>query len=246
MRTLRFSLPDEGVVEKGFLKVKDEFEYRDTRIRLESDFEGQLDVALEAVIECWRVLEKYFRKNPLFQSSYAPVEVESGEHVIIERMNGASRLVGTGPMASVAGAIAEYVGEKILGSGAGEVVVENGGDIYLNLKSARRVGVYAGDSKFSNKLFFEINPKETPLGVCTSAASVGHSVSLGRADALVCVSKSAALADASATYLANLAGEVDSKDLPNFAREIRGLDGFLGIVEDELTAWGRLPELSGI
>jgi ApbE superfamily uncharacterized protein (UPF0280 family) len=99
----------------------------------------------------------------------------------VREMADATREVGVGPMAAVAGAIAESVGKELLPY-SDEVIVENGGDIFLKTSKERFIGVYAGKSKFTKKIAFSILPDETPLGVCTSSGTVGHSLSFGYAD----------------------------------------------------------------
>jgi ApbE superfamily uncharacterized protein (UPF0280 family) len=98
-------------------------------------------------------------------------------------------------MASVAGFFSEKVG-KFLAHYSRDVIVENGGDIWMKSNRIRRVGIFAGSSPFSQRIGLEIGPKRTPLGICTSSATVGHSLSFGKADAVVILAPSAILADA--------------------------------------------------
>jgi len=148
--------------------------------------------------------------------------------------------VGVGPMAAVAGAIAEMVGRELLNFSS-EVIVENGGDIFLCHKKMRHIGIYAGDSPLSGKLALEIEPEDTPLGVCTSSGTVGHSLSFGKADAAIVLSPSAALADAAATAVGNMVKTAE--DMPRaieFVREVEGLTGIAIIVGDKMAVWGKI------
>jgi len=145
-----------------------------------------------------------------------------------------------GPMAAVAGAIAEAVGRELLNFSS-EVIVENGGDIFLCHKKTRHIGIYAGDSPLSGKLALEIEPEDTPLGVCTSSGTVGHSLSFGKADAAIVISPSTALADAAATAVGNLVKTAE--DMPRaieFVREVEGLTGIAIIVGDKMAVWGKI------
>jgi ApbE superfamily uncharacterized protein (UPF0280 family) len=145
---------------------------------------------------------------------------------------------GVGPMAAVAGAIAEFVGNGLL-EFSPEIIVENGGDVFLKSLKNRIVSIYAGESPLSEKIGLEIQPEETPLGICTSSGTVGHSLSYGQADAVVAVSKSTPLADAAATAIANLISKPD--DIPKgieFAESIRGLKGTVIIKGDRMGVWG--------
>jgi ApbE superfamily uncharacterized protein (UPF0280 family) len=154
--------------------------------------------------------------------------------------------VGVGPMASVAGAIAELVGIE-LSAFSPEIIIENGGDIYLKSQVKRIIGIYAGDSPLSGNIALEIESNNTPLGICTSSGTVGHSLSFGEADAVVVLSRSAILADAAATAIGNLI--VRLEDIPKgieFAQNIKELNGVIIIKDDRIGMWGevKLCEIS--
>jgi hypothetical protein len=190
------------------------------------------------VLEVRKELKKYIALEPNFKESLIPYEVSNNAPEIVKEMVRCAKSVGVGPMACVAGAIAEYIGVRIL-KHSKEVIVENGGDIFIKTIRKRKIGIYAGSSPLSNKIAIEINPKDTPLGICTSSGTVGHSLSFGNADAVVVVSSSTALADAAATGIGNLVKS--SKDIEqaiNFARNIKGLKGVIIIKDDKMGLWG--------
>jgi ApbE superfamily uncharacterized protein (UPF0280 family) len=167
-------------------------------------------------------------------------QAEAEAPAIVKEMARVSQLTGVGPMAAVAGAIAEAVGRDLLAFSP-EVIVENGGDIFLKTSEKRLVGIYAGQSSFTQKIALEIMPGETPLGICTSSGTVGHSLSLGSADAVIALSPSAALADAAATALGNMVKAAD--DIPEAigkAQSIEGLGGAVIIVGNKMGVWGRV------
>ncbi|HQG98755.1 MAG TPA: UPF0280 family protein, partial [Thermotogota bacterium] len=112
-------------------------------------------------------------QNPAFFTSLIPIEDDLHYPPIARHMIQASAACGVGPMAAVAGAIAEYVGLDLLNLSS-EVIVENGGDIFLRTRRARKIGIYAGLSPLSNRLSLEIDAEETPMGICTSSGTVGH------------------------------------------------------------------------
>jgi hypothetical protein len=121
------------------------------------------------------------------------------------------------------------------------VLVENGGDVFLKTRVPRRMGIYAGSSPLSGTLALKIAPQQTPLGVCTSSGTVGHSLSFGCADAAVILSSSAALADAAATAVANeIHGPEDIPKGIERARAIEGVTGAAIIVGDQLGAYGEV------
>ena len=82
-----------------------------------------------------------------------------------------------------------------------------------------------------------------PCGVCTSSGTVGHSLSLGKADSVTVVAESAAFADAVATLVGNaVGGEGGGKAgvgrALEKAKEIAGILGVVVICGDTLGAVG--------
>ncbi len=184
------------------------------------------------------ILEKYIRRNPTFENSLGPIPLEEDVPLIAREMAEAGRKAGVGPMAAVAGAIAEFVGKDLLDY-TPEVMVENGGDIFIKTTKIRHIGIYAGNSSFTKKIALEILPEKTPLGICTSSGTVGHSLSLGKADAAVVISPSTILADASATAIANLIK--DERDILQgieLAKKIKGVKGVLVVKDNKMGIWG--------
>jgi ApbE superfamily uncharacterized protein (UPF0280 family) len=148
-----------------------------------------------------------------------------------------------GPMAAVAGAIARYVGEGLLGAGFREVIVENGGDLFLNRSESCTVAIFAGQSPLSYNIGIRIKGEHMPCGVCTSSGTVGHSLSFGDADSVTVVADSVALADAAATRLGNEVGRGrGSKTGVNMAlaqaKTIQGLRGVVIICDEVMGAIG--------
>ncbi len=185
-------------------------------------------------------LERYIGQHPTFLTSLEPLPVDEDAPRIIKAMAEAAVRVGIGPMASVAGAIAEFVGNELLAFSP-EIIVENGGDIYLKSLGERIVGIYAGKSPLTGKIGLKINGDDTPLGICTSSGTVGHSLSCGKADAVIVLSKSVTLADAAATAIGNLIKQ--PSDIPSgieFAKGIEGLKGLLIIKDDKVGLWGEV------
>jgi len=185
-------------------------------------------------------LEGYIGQHPTFLTSLEPLPIDENAPRIVKAMAESAVRVGIGPMASVAGAIAEFVGNELLAFSP-EIIVENGGDIYLKSSEKRIVGIYAGKSPLTGKIGLEINGEDTPLGICTSSGTVGHSLSYGKADAAIVLSKSATLADAAATAIGNLIKQ--PSDIPNgieFAKGIEGLKGLLIIKDDNMGFWGKV------
>ena len=195
--------------------------------------------ALQSVFVYRRQIEEYIKYRPVFLESLTPIERDHIAPPIIRDMLDASHTAGVGPMASVAGVIAQYVGTDLLAISE-TVIVENGGDIFITSPHTEtHVGIFAGDSPLSYRMSLKIRSENTPLCVCTSSGTIGHSLSLGIADAVCVVSKSGALADAAATSLGNMVkGEGDIRNTLDVGSEIQGVLGIVIIVKDKLGAWG--------
>lgn len=194
--------------------------------------------ALKSIKKYRSHLEKYIERYPEFFTALEPFPVGEDASQVVREMAKVTRAVGVGPMASVAGVIAEYVGKDLLPFSE-EVIVENGGDIFLKTTHPRLIGVYAGSSPFTGKIALEIQPQETPLGVCTSSGTVGPSLSFGKSDATIVLSSSTGLADAAATAIGNLIIEAD--DIPKgieFAKGIKSIKGVVLIKGDRIGIYG--------
>ena len=196
--------------------------------------------AYKLVLKYRGILEKYIERHPSFLTSLEPFPVTGNAPHIVKLMSDSAGKVRVGPMASVAGAIAEFVGNELLAYSP-QIIVENGGDIYLKSLDKRIVGVYAGKSPLTGKIGLEIEGEDTPLGICTSSGTVGHSLSYGKADAVIVLSKSATLADAAATAIGNLITQ--PSDIPRgieFAEGIEGLKGVIIIKDAKVGLWGEV------
>lgn len=185
-------------------------------------------------------LDGYVARHPHFVESFVPVEVDAGAPRVVRAMAAAARAAGVGPMAAVAGAVAEHVA-RALAPLSPEVIVENGGDLYIVGSEPRRVLVLAGDSPLSGKVAIALPAGAPPVAVCTSSGKVGHSVSLGVAHAATIVAVDGALADAVATAAGNLVqGPEDIERALERAMAIRGVQGAVIVADDALGALGRI------
>jgi ApbE superfamily uncharacterized protein (UPF0280 family) len=198
------------------------------------------DAAVKAVSKYRRQLKSYIAIDKKFQTALKPMGVRDDAPDIVKEMAKAAGIAGIGPMAAVAGAMAERVGKDLLPI-SHQIIVENGGDIFLKTASRRLMGIYAGNSPFTGKLALQIEPDQTPLGICTSSGTVGHSLSFGKADAAIVLSKWTALADAAATATGNLVKTADDiQEAVEFARAIEGIEGVVVIIGDKIGAWGNV------
>lgn len=192
-------------------------------------------------------LKNYIHKHDDFLISFEPVLMEEAP-VIVKMMARAGRYAEVGPMAAVAGTISQLSMGFLLDDGAKSVIVDNGGDVALKTNEEVIMGVYAGESSLSGSIGFKLKHKKTPMGVCTSSGTVGHSISFGRADSVTVFADEASVADALATSIANeVKGELDVDAVGNglsrsedFREHMRGV---LIIVGESAGMVGKIPQL---
>ena len=198
------------------------------------------ELAKESVLKYRGYIEAYIDKYPAFVKTLTPWQLNEPCAPIIRGMADAGVSAGVGPMAAVAGAIAEWVGRDLL-SGSDEVIVENGGDLFLKTNTPANVAIFAGSSPLSMRLAIKVDSSLTPVSVCTSSGTVGHSFSRGHADCVCVVSPSGALADASATAIGNyVRSKTDIQKAVEFGKTINDVLGLIVIVEEAIGFWGDL------
>lgn len=205
----------------------------------------RFDAVTAEIVHQRRILEDYIQRHGEFRHCLEPMALHSGAPEVARRMARAARLVGVGPMAAVAGAMAQCAAEAGLQAGAPEAIVENGGDIYLRVEESVIIGLHTGTAALGDRLAFSLEPEDTPISICSSSGKMGHSMSLGDCDLATVVAKDAALADAAATEAANLVknvGEVDAA-LERIAG-IEGIDGVIIVKKDRVGLAGQLPRLA--
>jgi len=196
--------------------------------------------SLKAIMQNRKEIEAYIRKRPLFKTSLEPLPPDPEAPAIIQEMLYAAEQAAVGPMAAVAGTIAESVG-KALAAVSSQVIVENGGDIYLNTKQSVVVGLFSGGSPLNMRTGLRIAAEETPCGICTSSATVGPSLSLGQTDAVTVWASSTAVADAVATSLGNLIQTPEQiEPVLEQARDIPGIRGMVVVMGGRIGCWGNL------
>jgi ApbE superfamily uncharacterized protein (UPF0280 family) len=217
--------------------------FKESKIFLKIESERFFDIAYSSLLKNRAELEEYIGMHPFFRSTLEPLEVGRDAPQVVKLMAEAAEKTGVGPMAAVAGALADLMLEDVVGEGCRYAIIENGGDIAMQVDKVAKVVVYAGSSPFSGKIGFDVMPGETPLGVCTSSGTVGHAISFGSADAAVAFADSAALADAAATALGNsVKSEDDVKEAAELAKTL-SIRGAVVIKGKSIAAWGRIPKI---
>ncbi|MEI6609201.1 MAG: UPF0280 family protein [Deltaproteobacteria bacterium] len=198
------------------------------------------DDALKSLMKHRNSLESYIKNHPEFRISLLPLPEDNLAPTIVRKMLAKSKICGVGPMASVAGAISEFVGYDLIDK-TENLIIENGGDIFLKSKNNLTVSIYAGESPLSYKVNLLVKPEETPLGICTSSATVGPSLSLGKADAVCVISKSATLSDAAASAIGNrIKSKKDIKTALDYGINISGVRGIIIILGNHMGAIGEV------
>ena len=231
-RKYRNLLPDQGMVSFQVMVKETDLYIKASR--------NLAEPARQSVLRYRHQLESYIHLHPSFLHSLTPWPTDDFAAPIIQSMIRAGQGAGVGPMAAVAGAMAESVGRDLLKE-APEIIVENGGDIFLRSSRGIPVGIFAGNSPLSLRVGLLVPASEDPSGVCTSSGTVGPSLSFGRADAVCILSPSAALADAAATAVGNrVRSSTDLERGLEQAKEIVGVVGAVIILGDKLAAWGEI------
>lgn len=198
------------------------------------------DITRELILQYRGYIETYIQMHPEFAKTLQPWPVDDPVPLIIKDMVTAGEKTGVGPMAAVAGAMAEHVGTELL-LHAEEIIVENGGDVFIKTKDPVTVGIFAGSSPLSLRIGLRIDSANKPMAACTSSGTVGHSLSFGKADAVSVISDSCSLADAAATSIGNrIQSKDDIQHALDIGKQIEGVNGLVIIIGDAIGMWGDL------
>ena len=224
---------------------KENISIEETHITLKTDLKNHK--LYYYILRQRQELKNYIIRHEDFLISFEPVLVGDAP-LIIKMMARAGRKGEVGPMAAVAGTIAQLSLGYLLSEGANTAIVDNGGDVALKTDKDVVIGLYAGDSSLSGHLGFKIKHDKTPMGVCTSSGTVGHSISFGRADSVTVFADDASVADALATSIANeVKGNLNSDAVSNglarsedFREYMRGV---LVVVGESAGLVGKIPQL---
>ncbi|MBW2296888.1 MAG: UPF0280 family protein [Deltaproteobacteria bacterium] len=236
-RTYRNQVHGDGMRASYRVVVKE----TDLFVRSEKDL---ANMTRDLVLRYRAYLEAYIRRHQGFLETLVPWIVRGPSPRIIRDMAHAGQCAGVGPMAAVAGAIAESVGRNLLDH-SGDVIVENGGDLFIKSHLPVTIGVFANKSPLSLRIGLRVHAQDHPMAVCTSSGTVGHSLSMGKADAVCILSESCSLADAAATAVGNQIQKADDiQNAIDFGKNIKGVEGILAILHDKIGMWGNLEVVS--
>lgn len=230
--------------EVADMVIRTHFEIEETAVTIVSEPEF-IQIARDSIFRAREEVKRFIRTDQTFLHTLEPYDPPSDAPPIIRRMCEASRMADVGPMAAIAGVIAEEAVQAMVEKGARQAIIDNGGDIALFLSEPVDVGLYAGESNVRN-LAFRCRPRDSIFGICTSSGTVGPSISFGTSDAATVISENVALADACATRLGNLVtSDADDvlKDSLAAICAIAGVEGAIVAVGGKIAIKGSVPQL---
>lgn len=226
--------------------IRQSFQIDETMGVIISDDERHILTGLESLRRQREELKDYIKTNPAFEHSYDPIEVRDVPEVI-RCMSEASMQSGVGPMAAVAGVLADLAAEDMVDAGAKVAVIENGGEIIAYSDRTLRVAIGAGTNPLSNRVGFLLG--KFPVGVATSSGRHGHAFSMGDSDTVTIFAENAGIADAAATASANVVLGEPGKDVKagvDIGMEINGVYGVLAIRDDVVSIGGTIPQMLSV
>lgn len=224
-----------------------EYQLRESRCTIITDRPEALSAAVSGIKGHRAELEEYIRRNPVFQLALDPIDVVDGPEVAV-LMAEASRRAGVGPMAAVAGVLADLAVREMLGAGARVAVVENGGEACFHSDRPMDIAVQAGETPLSRRVGFRL--EEFPVGVATSSGLFSHALSFGEAEAATVFAENAGIADAVATTVANVVKGDDEKVVVEKAVDlglsIEGVRGVFIIYRGHVGLGGEVPTIISV
>lgn len=203
-----------------------------------------MGLAEQTIIATRGTIEAYIDRQPSFRAALEPLAIEAQAPTVIRLMAAAAARANVGPMAAVAGAIAQNTVEALVAAGAAYVIMDNGGDIVLFIDRPVTIGIFTGPAAIRD-IALRFLPRPDIFSVCTSSGTVGHSLSFGRADAATVIAGDGYLADAMATALGNRVKKSTAKEIEAAIQQslIAGVEGLLVVANDRLGLGGELPEI---
>ena len=222
----------------------EEILYKNSRIKILTDRKPLIKKAFDELVKQRALIEDYIKKDPFFLSTLKPYKIKKQAPKIVKLMAEGAKIANVGPMAAVAGTIAEFIARKMIGLGAEVAVVENGGDIFAITDKEITIGLFSGQNKIAEKLAFRLDKNNTPLSICSSSSLLGHSISFGKCDLATVFSKKSYLADAVATAVGNKVKEIkDIEPTLNWAIKLKDVEGAIIIKGHKVGMIGNIPKL---
>lgn len=220
--------------------IRRTFSFRETFAAVLADTEEEAGAAVDGMMSARSDIEAYIARDPFFRTTFSPCEIES-DSPVVRGMADAAWEADVGPMAAVAGAVAWAGVIAMKERGARFGAVDNGGDLAFFGDRPLTVGLFAGDAPLSGAVAFRVPPSERVIGICTSSATVGPSVSLGVADAVTVFAEDPFAADAWATAICNGIRTDDTTITERMAGT--RVQGFFSVIGNWTFRYGRVPPL---
>ena len=223
---------------------KEEILHKNSRVKILTDKKPLIKEAFNELIKQRTLIENYIKKDIFFLSALKPYKIKKDAPEIVKLMAEGAETANVGPMAAVAGTIAELICRKLIEKGADVAVVENGGDIFAITKQDIIIGLFSGQNKIAEKLAFKLNKNNTPLAICSSSSLLGHSLSFGKCELATVFSKKSYIADAVATAVGNKVKKIqDIEKMLNWAIKLKDVLGVIIIKDSKVGMIGKIPRL---
>jgi ApbE superfamily uncharacterized protein (UPF0280 family) len=223
---------------------KEAFQHKETRCTIIADKEQAIKTAIESIRRNRKQLEDYARSNPTFLYTLEPIPVPN-EPLVARLMAEAAEKANVGPMAAVAGVLADLTVKDMIADGCSVAVVEDGGEVSAVSDRPVDVALAAGDAPFSKSFGFRLT--DFPLGVATSSGRFSHALSFGDAEAATVFCRNAGLADAAATAVGNVVRGEDCEGAVqrgiDKALAIQGVEGVLIMYRGFTGTAGKIPQI---
>lgn len=136
---------------RGFFSggYKQEVVYKESDLFILSDRSLEQKNIQRWLQEYYSQIEEHIKNRPDFFTALSPIPEDESAPEIIKAMYRAAHLSRIGPFAAVAGAIAQFVGERIIRENkCAKLIVENGGDVYIKTDRELKIGLYVGNAFF--------------------------------------------------------------------------------------------------
>ena len=224
-------------------KFRLDISFKESDLLICTDKEVDKEIATNIAIKYYKQIEEYGEKNPQFISSLSPIAQDEGSSLIVQEMITSSHLTGLGPFSCVAGAIAKYVGQELL-TYVSEVVIENGGDLFLKINQDKTIGIYLGENFKIESINLKVKANPRAFGIASSSATIGHSLNFGQADLVTVMAQDAIIADGFATALSNRIKK--KEDVNKILEEVKNISQISGLViafDNNIFLWGDLELL---
>jgi len=228
-------------------RYSEKFQLMESDCTVISDIEEGISLAKKKLKDDLEFLHSFVEENSDWKESYIPI-ISGNQHPIILAMENSGKICDVGPMAAVAGVLADRMQEVIsTQTKANVAVVENGGEIIISSKEDILIHLMVKSTDLQGKLGFMFKGGSQPLGVATSSGQFGHADSLGEADTVTVFAETAGIADAAATRICNsVKGENYQESINNGieeAKKIKAIKGLLIVRKNLIGRYGNLPEL---